>query len=437
MNARDEVSNTVNSHFLDHVVASSASHELIATQDIIAAGGVKLLPRGSRIDATARDRLLEHKLLKPFEESVQVLDGVSAEQIEAIAQQLLERHALLAALCDGFRVQPVPAALAKIQLSRPVRSLLTIYGEYRDARFEHMVGVAMLSMALGRRMFPSEVDRHRMLAIAGLVHDVGELYVDPKCLERGAPLDPVQWRQIVTHPVLAYRVLRNMDGIGAEAAQAVVMHHERLDGFGYPRGTSGTALPLNAQILGAAEWLMALIESGRTPLARASVATKLMPGEFNADLLQVIVLAARSSDKMKLEMAGPSSLLDALPRIEFLIGVSNRCMQLRPWLDERIAESSGEFKRALESSSQRMRRVHTSFTSTGLNVEDPAALLRELSSLDDAQVHLEITTIVREIEWRVQEVVRECLLRGALMKPEENAVLRELVDRIKGQAQEQ
>jgi HD-GYP domain-containing protein (c-di-GMP phosphodiesterase class II) len=436
MNARDESISSVNSHFLNHVLASSESHDLIATHDIVATGGTRLLLKGSRIDATVRDRLLAHKLLKPLEDCVQVVDGVSAERIESIAEQLLERHALLAALCDGFRVQAVPVALARIQLSYPVRSLLTIYGEYRTGRYEHAIGVAMLAMALARRMFPTEVDRHRLLAIAGLLHDVGELYVDPAYLDRKAPLDPVQWRNIVTHPVQSYRVLRNMDGISPEVAQAVLMHHERLDGFGYPRGIQGDALPMNAQIVGAADWLMALIESGRTPLASASVATRLMPGEFDGELLQVIVSAARSSDKMKHEIAASADLEQVLPRIEFLVGVSNRCMQSRPWIDQRIKEAGGDFRRALESSSQRMRRVHTSFTSTGLNVENPAGLLSELASLQDPQVHLEVTTIVREIEWRVQEVVRECLLRSALVKPEESAVLRELVERIKGQALE-
>jgi len=436
MTAREEGNNSVNSHFLNHVVASSASHDLIATYDIVAAGGARLLLKGSRIDPTARDRLLEHKLLKPLEDCVQVIDGVSAEKIESIAEQLLERHDLLAALCDGFRVQAVPTALARIQLSYPVRSLLTIYGEYREGRFEHAIGVAMLAMALGRKMFPTEVDRHRLLAIAGLVHDVGELYVDPRCLDGNAPLDPVQWRQIAIHPVQGYRALRSMDGISADVAQAVLMHHERLDGFGYPRGAGGDALPMNAQIVGAADWLMALIESGRTPLASASVATKLMPGEFDAELLTVIVSAARSSAKMKLEMVASGALEKVLPRVEFLVGVSNRWAQSRPWLDERIKEARGDFRRVLESSSQRMHRVHTSFTSTGLNVEDPAGLLRELAALEDAQIQLEVTTIVREIEWRVQEVVRECLLRGALMEPEERAVLRELVERIKGQALE-
>lgn len=436
MTTQVEGNNSVNSHFLNHLLASSASHDLIATHDIVAAGGSRLLLKGSRIDATVRDRLLEHKLLKPLEDCVQVVDAISAEKIESIAGQLLERHDLLAALCEGFRVQAVPAALAKIQLSYPARSLLTIYGEYRDGRYEHAIGVAMLSMALGRRMFPTEVDRHRLLTLAGLLHDVGELYVDPLYLSRNAPLDPVQWRSIVTHPVQGYRVLRGMDGINADVTQAVLMHHERLDGFGYPRGVQGDALPMNAQIVGAADWLMALIESGRTPLASASVATKLMPGEFDAELLQVIVSAARSSAKMKLETVASGDLEKVLPRVEFLVGVSNRCLQSRPWLDERISKANGDFKRALEGSSQRMRRVHTSFTSTGLNVEDPAGLLHELASLDDSQVHLEVTTIVREIEWRVQEVVRECLLRGALMKPEESAVLRELVERIKGQTLE-
>jgi hypothetical protein len=416
------------------VANTSASHAVEASQDIVAGNGIKLVAKGARIDPAMRERLLQHKLLKPIEDCMQVTGGMTAERIASIAAQLLEQHALLAAVCSSDAPLSVPESLAQLQLSAPVQSLLTVYSQYQAGRVEHMIGVAMLSLALARKLLPGEIVRQRTLALAGLLHDIGELYLDPKHLRRDSVLEPIQWRHIVTHPLVGQRVLQNMEGAGPAVAQAVLLHHERMDGFGYPHGIQGDRLPLDGQIIGASEWLMALIESGRTPLARASVATKLIPGEFRTELLEAIVAAARSSDKMQAEIAAPRPLEDALPRILFLIGISQRFMQTRGWIEARIGQAKGECRRVLETGLQRMLRIQTAFNSTGLNVADPQPLLHELAALHDPQVHLEVVTIVRELEWRVQEVARECLLRGALMSPAENSVMCELVARVKGQA---
>src|SRR5205814_10663286 len=106
----------------------------------------------------------------------------------------------------------------------------------------------------------------RTLAIAGLVHDIGELYIDPAYLQRDAHLTIEQWRHIVTHTLVGHRVLREMAGAGRAVADAVLLHHERLSGFGYPRSIGGETFVLDGQIVAAAEWLRGLAGSGTSPL---------------------------------------------------------------------------------------------------------------------------------------------------------------------------
>jgi hypothetical protein len=89
-----------------------------------------------------------------------------------------------------------------------------------------------------------------------------------------------------------------------------------------------------------------------------------------------------------------------------------RFRESRGWIGERVAAASGEHKRVLLSGLHRMLRIQTALSSTGLNAGSPEMLLRELEALNDAQVQLEVTTIVREIEWRLRELERESLLRG-------------------------
>lgn len=421
----------VNPHYLNHVVATSAAHEVRTTEDIVSGSGVKLLAKGARIDHSMRDRLLQHKLQKPLEDCVQVVGGVVPACFGPIADELLAQHALLASLCDSGRALAVPASLTQLPLALPVQSLLTVYCDYQGDRLRHTVGVAMLALALGRRLFPGDIDRHRRLALAGLVHDVGELYIDPAHLKRGTRLQPEQWRHIVSHPVIGHRVLKDMEGAGPQVAQAVLLHHERLNGFGYPRGIGGAAVQLDGQVLGVAEWLMALIESGLTPLARASVACRLIPGDFAGAIVETIDEAARALDAGAPGADAPTPLEAAVPRVMRIASTIKRFVQQRAWIDVRIAEARGPLRQVLQSGLQRMLRIQTAFSSTGLDSGDPELLLRELSAMGDPQVHLEVMTVIGELEWRLRELERESLLRGSLGDPSDDAVMVELVNRLR------
>ena len=421
----------VNSHYLDHVVAMAATHDVAASEDILAANGMKLLAKGSRVDADVRERLLMHKLRKPLEECVQVVDGVIPGSFKPIAESLIERHPLLAALCNAReRTKDVPTSLASLTLTPPVQSLLTVYSEYQGDRLNHSVGVAMIALALSRVLRPGDFEQHRMMALAGLVHDVGELYLDPALMNRRAPLQPEQWRHIASHPAIGHRVLEGMRGAGKAVAQAVLMHHERLDGSGYPRGLSGDRFPLDGQILAAAEWLMALVERGESPLTRAGVSAKLVPGEFGADLLKALSAAAASIEEAP--PASPAPLEDVAPRVQRIAGTLERFRQSREWIEQLIRDAGPALRPALESGLQRMLRIQTAFSSTGLDADDPDQLLRELSSLHDPQLHAEVLAVLRELEWRLRAVERDSLLRSALLPPADNAVMTELVARLKG-----
>jgi len=428
-------SGSVNPHYLDHVVAVSAMHAVEATQDIYAGNGMKLLARGGRVDARMRERLLEHKLHKPLEECVQVVGGVIPARFGPIAESLLERYPLLRSLCAHERAQPVSTTLSTLSMSIPMQSLLTVYASYKEDRLEHTVGVALLALALARKLLPGDIDAHRALALAGLVHDIGELYIDPEYLRGDAPLGPEQWRHIVTHPLVAHRVLREMVGAGQVVAQAVLYHHERLDGFGYPYGVRHQEFPLHGQILAVSEWLMALVGSDTTPLSHARLAVALMPGEFNHSVLEILAAAARTSDEIVSAMGVPLPLEQAIPRAQRIADTLRRFEQARPWIDAHIARAGPALRNLMEIGLDRMLRIRTAFSSTGLDVGDPEVVLRELAALQDAQIHIEVVTVVRELGWRLRELEREQLLRASTLSEADRAVIGELIGRLKGAPQ--
>jgi HD-GYP domain-containing protein (c-di-GMP phosphodiesterase class II) len=430
----DASAENVNPHYLDHVIHVSESRPVQASEDIVSQNGIKLLARGAQINDRVRERLLMHKLQKPLEDCIQVTEGVMPESFGPIGEALFEQHPLLKTLCAHDLYPSAPTTLATLKLSNPVQSLLTVYAEYQSDRLKHTAGVAMLALALARRMLPGESERHRMLALAGLLHDVGELYIDPAYMRPGTPLGPPEWRHVASHPVVGERVLRNMPGAGKDIAQAVLHHHERLDGFGYPRGVQGKALPLNGQILAAAEWLMALIENSMTPMTRASVATRLIPGEFSRELTEAVAAAAQGGPQPAAAVVGePMPLESAIPRVIGIVETLARFQQSRPWIEQRIAAARPGLRAVLQAGLQRLLRIQTAFSSTGLDTHDPDALVAGLAEQRDAALQVELMTVVGELEWRLRELERESLLRAGLLPAADAAVMQELIGRLKGE----
>ena len=429
-----DTTDAVNPHYLGHVMETARTHDVVVSEDIVSGNGIKLLAKGARLDENTRERLLQHKLRMPLEDCVEIVDGVIPASFEPVAEKLLAIHPLLNALCETTRGRTVPASLAALSLSRPLQSLLTVQSQFQQARLDHSVGVAMLALALARRLLPDQVDRHRMLTTAGLVHDIGELYIAPEYLTKGSRLTPQGWRHIVTHPLVGHRVLKDMAGAGRPLAEAVLLHHERLNGFGYPRGIAGHAFALDGQILAAAEWLMALVESGQSPLARARMAERLVPGEFSEVLLQAVAVAARLHEDDEVEICEALPLEDAIPRIERLAATLRRFREMRPWIDDRLAAADRDLRDVLTSGLNRLARIQTSFSSTGLDAQDPKHLMAELAALKDPKVYTEIMMLVGELEWRMRELERDQLLRSArLLREDQVAVVGDVINRLKGQ----
>ncbi|MDP1878454.1 MAG: HD-GYP domain-containing protein [Actinomycetota bacterium] len=105
---------------------------------------------------------------------------------------------------------------------------------------------ADLTLLLARRM--NVPDRQlRDLYRGALLHDIGKFAVPEEVLNFPGPLNDEQWALIRQHPDRAVRLLAPIEFLRA-AIDIPQSHHEKWDGSGYPRGLSGTDIPLWARI---------------------------------------------------------------------------------------------------------------------------------------------------------------------------------------------
>jgi PAS domain S-box-containing protein/putative nucleotidyltransferase with HDIG domain len=120
----------------------------------------------------------------------------------------------------------------------------------------HQQKVADLATAIAREM-KLEDTRIDQLRMAAVIHDIGKMYVPSDILSKPGKLLDVEFSLIKAHPQYGYDIVKGMD-FPCSVAQAVLQHHERLDGSGYPQSLKGEDIILEAKILAVADVIEAM-----------------------------------------------------------------------------------------------------------------------------------------------------------------------------------
>ena len=248
------------SHFIRALTDLAEQREVVATKDIYAKSGIKLVSRGARLSGRFYDRLIAHKLLKPIEESIAVARMPDSSHLVAQALAEIARlPALDKALGDAFP-RFLEGVLSALVIPGPLTTKLAVIEHERPRLFRHSLLAMIVALALGMR---GRLARGELaaLAVAALFHDVGELYIDPEILCDGRHLTTDERRYIYAHPITGFLVLRAFPGLPAGTAQAVLQHHERLDSAGYPHRLPAGKITRIARYLAVAEVAASLVEN--------------------------------------------------------------------------------------------------------------------------------------------------------------------------------
>jgi putative nucleotidyltransferase with HDIG domain/PAS domain S-box-containing protein len=152
----------------------------------------------------------------------------------------------------------------KLLLSRLKSSFHGIVGavaeavEIKDPQTAgHQRRVAQLAVAIAREMDFS-LNRLEGIRVAGLLHDIGKIAIPSEILGKAGKLNHLEGEFIKSHCQVGFDLLRNID-FPWPVLQAILQHHERLDGSGYPAGLTDEDITLEARILGVADVMEAMV----------------------------------------------------------------------------------------------------------------------------------------------------------------------------------
>jgi HD-GYP domain-containing protein (c-di-GMP phosphodiesterase class II) len=202
----------------------------------------------------------------------------SAEEIFAELESVTTLEAVMAA-------EPgIDDELSEGEFDRALEAVADFVDLKSPSTLGHSRGVAELSRGAAGVLGLSEsdaTDLHR----AALVHDLGRLGVSNAIWDKPGALTGPEFERVRMHPYFTERMLAwcpTLAPLGALAA----LHHERLDGSGYPGGLAGESIPVAARILAAADVYRAKLEPRpHRPAATKDEAALLVRAEVNAGRL--------------------------------------------------------------------------------------------------------------------------------------------------------
>ncbi|MEW1722192.1 HD-GYP domain-containing protein [Streptomyces sp. NPDC093109] len=140
-----------------------------------------------------------------------------------------------------------------------------------------------------------ERERIETLRFAGILHDVGKLGVPTRVLRKDGPLTPDERRVIELHPEYGHEMVRGIGFLG-EARSAILHHHERLDGSGYPYGLAGDRIPEFARVVAVADAFDAMTSTrsyrrGRPVPAAVAELERCAGTQFDPEMVRALVRA--------------------------------------------------------------------------------------------------------------------------------------------------
>jgi HD-GYP domain-containing protein (c-di-GMP phosphodiesterase class II) len=160
----------------------------------------------------------------------------------------------------------------------------------------HSGRVAKYSVIVGQQIGLSAADLDK-LRISALLHDVGKIGVDDRVLKKPGALTAEEFELMKQHPTKGANIMRPVAQL-KEMLPGIELHHESMDGKGYPHGLQGDAIPMIARIIAVADTLDAMTTNRPYQTAMdldfATEKIRSMAGKrFDPEVVNALVAAIR------------------------------------------------------------------------------------------------------------------------------------------------
>jgi HD-GYP domain-containing protein (c-di-GMP phosphodiesterase class II) len=185
-----------------------------------------------------------------------------------------------------------------------------------DYMYQHPVAVGVISGFIGKKI-NLEKGEWLQLAMAGCLADCGMAKVNPIILQKKSSLTSSEYEEVKKHPIFSYKMVQNISVLRKDVKIAILEHHERLDGSGYPLGQKSQKIHQYAKIIALADIFHAmtserLYRSKQSPFKVLEMILEDSFGKFDMNIIGLIsssIIKFSPGDRVRLSDGREAEIL--------------------------------------------------------------------------------------------------------------------------------
>jgi HD-GYP domain-containing protein (c-di-GMP phosphodiesterase class II) len=246
-----------NHYYLNHIAVLNDKNTATLSEDVLNQHGVLVAKKGTQVNQRAADVLAKHKLAKPLDHSFKLADCLGKQ----LTLGYFEKHNLhfyIAQFMNNnelFKEGNLPFnVLSRYQL---IDQKLTVMSSQLQYEFDRTILSATIALGISQKLGLGE-DESKTIFIATLLSDTGLLHLPPNIVSKQGEYASNEWRMMKAHMVIAKYFSDLVPLLPRVVGKAILEHHERPDGFGYPFGKKADSLGIEGQIIAISDTIVSL-----------------------------------------------------------------------------------------------------------------------------------------------------------------------------------
>jgi len=248
----------------------------ILARDVVTQTGVVILAKNTMINSVNFSKISQNnvKYVYVWEDSIDdtltpiygshdsaddlrtkaIVDRLEFKEFsETYDEKLLDTKSILEIIGNGNTVDKnvlfsiTKDVMEKINCKSDIFTYINYIKDVDDYTYSHSLNVSLLCNMFSKWLNLRDEETED-LTVAGLLHDIGKLKIDSTILNKKDKLTDEEFEEIKKHPVIGYEIIKDTD-LPKQIKEAILMHHEKINGTGYPSGLKGDEINKYAKII--------------------------------------------------------------------------------------------------------------------------------------------------------------------------------------------
>lgn len=251
-----------NTHYLDRLAQVNEQNAVVVKEPILNSNGVLVAAEGLELNKETVKKIAKHKLLKPIDQSVSLAHSLSKQRLIDLYVNRLKSRGLYDESIKNGNYDIAMSLIPLINKYAMVEEKLTIFANVYPERFDIAMTSGVLAAHIAEELGMPK-DRIGNVFLACMLADVGLLHLDPKIVEKEDSLNTAERKMYQGHVAISMHFADLVPGLPAIIKRAILEHHERADGLGYPFGKAIDKLCVEGQIVSIVQALSKFYQSLR------------------------------------------------------------------------------------------------------------------------------------------------------------------------------